>query len=98
MVLIDGCDLLPQVLLKASLEYPDTVSIVWEGTGQELLAFYAGGETERLSRRSMPHVMTFQQYWERLLQQGCTQPELAPKVSDSHQKLRPRSCWGWVPS
>jgi uncharacterized protein Usg len=70
-----------QVLLKAMLQYPDMATAHFEPDDMQLLALYAGSETDRASARSMPYIQTFQQYWQQLLEHGCVQPELALKVS-----------------
>jgi hypothetical protein len=70
-----------QVLLKAMLQYPDMAAAHFEPADVQLLALFAGSETDRAAARSMPYIQTFQQYWHQLLDHGCAQPELAEKVS-----------------
>lgn len=64
----------------AMLEYPDIAQCHFKPADAELIALYAGSQTERASYRSMAHIQTFQQYWEQVMEQGCVQPELALKV------------------
>jgi hypothetical protein len=70
-----------QVLLKAMLQYPNLATARFEPADMQLLALYAGSETNHASAHSMPYIQTFQQYWQQLLEHGCVQPELAQKVS-----------------
>jgi hypothetical protein len=72
--------LLRQALWKASMELPGAASKHW-GAGAELVAFFAGGAgLEQSLQCSLPHAVTFQQFWRLLLAAGCCQPRLQDKV------------------
>lgn len=72
---------LRQVLQHCSMELPDAAGMPYQPTGEQLLALYAGPQLDRADSRSMPHAMTFSQYWRKLLQGSCTAPDLQPQVS-----------------
>jgi hypothetical protein len=78
---------LTQVLLKALLQYPDMATAHFEPADLQLLALFAGSETDRASAYSMLYIQTFQQYWQQLLDNGCMQPDLAQKVRAAHDCL-----------
>lgn len=61
-------------------QYPDMAAAHFEPADVQLLALFAGAETDRASARSMPYIQTFQQYWQPLLEHGCAPPQLAQKV------------------
>jgi hypothetical protein len=74
---------LRQVLQHCSMELPDTASLPYQATGDNMVALYAGPQLDRAFSRSMPHAMTFAQYWRKLLQGSCTAPELQSEVRTS---------------
>jgi hypothetical protein len=71
---------LRQVLQHSILELPDAASMHYQPAGAELVALYAGPQLDRAFGCSMPHAMTFCQYWQKLLNSSCKSPELKPKV------------------
>lgn len=71
---------LRQVLQHCSMELPDAADMPYQPTGEQLLALYAGLQLDRADSRSMPHAITFSQYWRKLLQGNCTAPDLQPEV------------------
>lgn len=72
---------LQQVLQQSSLELPDAASKHYMPAGAGLVAFFAGPELEKSRLGSMPHVMTFHQYWQQMLKGSCQAPHLAPQAS-----------------
>lgn len=72
---------LQQVLQQSSLELPDAATMHYAPTGAELVAFFAGPDLEKSCVGSMPHVMTFHQYWQQMLKGSCQAPHLAPQAS-----------------
>lgn len=71
---------LKQVLQHCSLELPHISSMHYDPAGAELVALYAGPQLEQVHACSMPHAMTFYQYWQKLLQGTCQAPDLHPQV------------------
>jgi hypothetical protein len=71
---------LKQVLQHSRLELPHICSMHHQPAGADLVALYAGPQLEQVQACSMPHAMTFYQYWQKLLQGTCQAPDLHPQV------------------